>query len=51
MPTRADVDRSIAVVEAARKRLEGGIVIDLVVSGLLRGLPEGLRGRVGAAHS
>lgn len=31
MPTRADVDRSIATVEAARSRLEGRLVIDLVV--------------------
>jgi PqqA peptide cyclase len=31
MPTRADVDHSIAVVEAARLRLEGRLVIDLVV--------------------
>jgi PqqA peptide cyclase len=31
MPTRADVDQSIAVVEAARLRLEGCLVIDLVV--------------------
>jgi len=31
MPTREDVDRSIAVVEAARARLQGRLVIDLVV--------------------
>jgi PqqA peptide cyclase len=31
MPSRADVDRSIATVEAARVRLEGRLVIDLVV--------------------
>lgn len=31
MPSRSDVDRSIAVVEAARRRLEGRLVIDLVV--------------------
>ena len=31
MPARADVDRSIRSVEAARKRLEGILVIDLVL--------------------
>jgi pyrroloquinoline quinone biosynthesis protein E len=31
MPDRAEVDRSIAVVTEARKRLEGQLVIDLVV--------------------
>jgi PqqA peptide cyclase len=31
MPARADVDRSIAEVEAARRRLAGRLVIDLVV--------------------
>jgi pyrroloquinoline quinone biosynthesis protein E len=31
MPTRAEVDRSIAKVEAARVRLDGRLVIDLIV--------------------
>ncbi len=31
MPARADVDKSIAVVEEARRRLQGRLVIDLVV--------------------
>ena len=31
MPARPDVDRSIRIVEAARKRLSGSLVIDLVV--------------------
>lgn len=31
MPARADVDRSIALVEAARRRLEGVLVIDMVI--------------------
>jgi pyrroloquinoline quinone biosynthesis protein E len=31
MPARPDVDRSIQIVEAARKRLTGTLVIDLVV--------------------
>ena len=31
MPARPDVDRSIQIVEAARKRLAGTLVIDLVV--------------------
>ena len=31
MPDRAEVDRSIAVVEDARRRLQGDLVIDLVV--------------------
>ena len=31
MPAKADVDRSILIVEAARKALEGRLVIDLVV--------------------
>ncbi len=31
MPARPDVDRSIKIVEAARKRLAGSLVIDLVV--------------------
>lgn len=31
MPARPDVDRSIQIVEAARKRLAGKLVIDLVV--------------------
>jgi pyrroloquinoline quinone biosynthesis protein E len=31
MPARPDVDRSIQIVEAARKRLSGKLVIDLVV--------------------
>jgi pyrroloquinoline quinone biosynthesis protein E len=31
MPDRGDVDRSVAVVEEARRRLEGRLVIDLVV--------------------
>lgn len=31
MPERADVDRSVALVEDARKRLEGVLVIDMVI--------------------
>lgn len=31
MPARPDVDRSIRIVEAARQRLEGTLVIDMVV--------------------
>lgn len=31
MPTKADVDRSIQIVETARKALEGRLLIDLVV--------------------
>ena len=31
MPARPDVDKSIRIVEAARKRLSGSLVIDLVV--------------------
>jgi pyrroloquinoline quinone biosynthesis protein E len=31
MPTRAEVERSVATVEAARRRLAGRLVIDLVV--------------------
>lgn len=31
MPARADVDRSLALVEAARTRLEGVLVIDMVI--------------------
>jgi pyrroloquinoline quinone biosynthesis protein E len=31
MPARPDVDRSVAIVEEARRRLEGRLVIDLVV--------------------
>jgi len=31
MPARGDVDKAIAVVEAARRRLEGELVIDMVV--------------------
>ena len=31
MPARPDVDRSVAIVEEARKRLEGVLVIDMVI--------------------
>jgi len=31
MPARADVDRSVALVEEARRRLEGVLVIDMVI--------------------
>jgi len=48
MPPRKEVDESIAVVEEARTRLEGELVIDMVVPRLLRALSQALRGRLGA---
>jgi pyrroloquinoline quinone biosynthesis protein E len=40
MPSRADVDRSIAVVEAARERLKGTLVIDLVLPDYYASYPK-----------
>jgi pyrroloquinoline quinone biosynthesis protein E len=44
MPARADVDRSIRIVEAARKRLEGRLVIDLVVPDYYATYPKACAG-------
>ena len=44
MPARADVDRSIAAVEAARKRLAGRLVIDLVVPDYYAAYPKACAG-------
>jgi pyrroloquinoline quinone biosynthesis protein E len=44
MPTRADVDRSIAVVEEARKRLAGTLLIDLVVPDYYAKYPKACAG-------
>ncbi|WP_046865700.1 pyrroloquinoline quinone biosynthesis protein PqqE [Microvirga massiliensis] len=44
MPTRADVDRSIAVVEAARDRLAGRLVIDLVIPDYYAAYPKACAG-------
>ena len=44
MPARADVDRSIRIVEAARKRLEGRLVIDLVVPDYYAAYPKACAG-------
>ena len=44
MPTRAEVAASIAVVEAARKRLEGRLVIDLVVPDYYAQYPKACMG-------
>jgi pyrroloquinoline quinone biosynthesis protein E len=44
MPARADVDRSIATVEAARKRLQGILVIDLVVPDYYASYPKACAG-------
>jgi PqqA peptide cyclase len=44
MPTRADVDRSIAIVEAARQRLAGQLVIDLVVPDYYARYPKACAG-------
>jgi pyrroloquinoline quinone biosynthesis protein E len=44
MPTRADVDESIAVVEAARERLAGQLVIDLVVPDYYASYPKACAG-------
>ena len=44
MPAKADVDRSIRVVEAARKRLEGRLVIDLVVPDYYATYPKACAG-------
>ncbi len=44
MPARADVDRSIRIVEAARKSLEGRLVIDLVVPDYYAAYPKACAG-------
>jgi pyrroloquinoline quinone biosynthesis protein E len=44
MPARTDVDRSIAIVEAARKRLQGTLVIDLVVPDYYASYPKACAG-------
>ncbi|MQT12386.1 pyrroloquinoline quinone biosynthesis protein PqqE [Segnochrobactrum spirostomi] len=44
MPDRQDVSRSIAVVEAARQRLEGQLVIDLVVPDYYARYPKACMG-------
>lgn len=44
MPDRAEVDRSIREVEAARKRLEGQLVIDLVVPDYYARYPKACTG-------
>jgi pyrroloquinoline quinone biosynthesis protein E len=44
MPSRADVGRSIAVVEQARKRLHGTLVIDLVVPDYYASYPKACAG-------
>ncbi len=44
MPARADVDRSITVVNAARQRLQGTLVIDLVVPDYYASYPKACAG-------
>ena len=44
MPARADVDRSIAIVEAARQRLAGQLIIDLVVPDYYAKYPKACQG-------
>jgi pyrroloquinoline quinone biosynthesis protein E len=44
MPARADVDRSIDLVEAARERLQGQLVIDLVVPDYYATYPKACAG-------
>jgi pyrroloquinoline quinone biosynthesis protein E len=44
MPARADVDRSIAIVEEARQRLQGTLVIDLVVPDYYASYPKACAG-------
>ena len=44
MPARADVDRSIRIVAAARERLEGRLVIDLVVPDYYAAYPKACAG-------
>lgn len=44
MPTRADVDRSIQIVETARKALEGRLVIDFVVPDYYATYPKACAG-------
>lgn len=44
MPTKADVDRSIQIVEAARKSLEGRLLIDLVVPDYYATYPKACAG-------
>ena len=50
MPPKAQVDESIAIVQAARERLKGELVIDLVVPDYYARYPEALRGRLGAGR-
>jgi pyrroloquinoline quinone biosynthesis protein E len=44
MPSRPEVDRSIAIVEEARKRLEGRLVIDLVLPDYYASFPKACAG-------
>jgi pyrroloquinoline quinone biosynthesis protein E len=44
MPTRSDVDQSIVVVEEARQRLHGTLVIDLVVPDYYASYPKACAG-------
>lgn len=44
MPTRTEVDRSIAVVEEAREQLQGRLVIDLVVPDYYASYPKACAG-------
>lgn len=44
MPARSDVERSIGIVEEARKRLEGRLVIDLVVPDYYATYPKACAG-------
>lgn len=44
MPARVDVDRSIALVHAARERLKGQLVIDLVVPDYYAAYPKACAG-------
>lgn len=44
MPTRTEVDRSIAIVEAAREQLQGRLVIDLVVPDYYASYPKACAG-------
>ena len=50
MPPKAQVDESIAIVQAARERLKGELVIDLVVPDYYARYPEALRRRLGAGR-
>lgn len=44
MPTRAEVERSLAIVEAARQRLDGVLVIDLVIPDYYARFPKACTG-------